>query len=134
MMIVFFFLVFMGTIRGLFGFLRTGQLRFFHYGMYVFLYILCLIPSKLWAIITLWNNDWGTSSRLVRYQNCLKALHALIWAVGLVIYIGIFFVKYLFVDKIKLTQSTSIAALVCLIFIIILVLHWNIWGILFLVP
>jgi len=63
MFIVFFFVVMMGAIRGLFGLFRTGDFRFLHYGIYVFLYILFLIPCKLFAIITLWNNDWGTSTR-----------------------------------------------------------------------
>lgn len=66
-----------------------------HYGIYVFLYILCLIPSKLWAIITLWNNDWGTSSRFQRYQNYIKAIHAIVWSIGFVIYIGVFLTIYL---------------------------------------
>jgi hyaluronan synthase len=67
MMIVFFFVILMGTLRGCLGLARTYQLRFLHYGIYVFYYILCLIPSKIWAIITLWNNDWGTSSRFKIY-------------------------------------------------------------------
>jgi len=89
----------MGTVRGMFGFFRTGQVQFFHYSMYVFLYILFLIPSKLWALVTLWNNEWGTSSRFIRYQNVLKAIHAIVWAIGLVLYLSVFFVKFMAFDK-----------------------------------
>lgn len=100
--VIFSFIIIMGTIRGMFGFFRTGQIQFFHYSMYVFLYILFLIPSKLWALVTLWNNEWGTSSRFIRYQNILKAMHAIVWAVGLILYLTAFLIKFLVFDKMKI--------------------------------
>lgn len=133
MMIVFFFVVLMGSIRGLFGFLRTGQLRFLHYGIYVFYYMTCLIPSKLWAIVTLWNNDWGTSSRFQRYQSFIKGIHAIVWSIALAIYISTFIIIYL-VDKQKVTPETAYGALGALCYIVFLIVHWNIWGNFFLIP
>jgi hypothetical protein len=124
----------MGTFRGIFGFLRTGKVQFFHYSMYVFLYILFLIPSKLWALITLWNNEWGTSSRFIRYQNVLKGIHAIVWAIGLTLYMAIFFIKFLVIDKSSIGLSTGIMALSCLIYTLFLTIHWNLWGTYFLVP
>ena len=132
-MIVFFFLVVMGTIRGFFGLLRTGQPRFMHYGIYVFLYITCLIPSKLWAIITLWNNDWGTSSRFLRYQTYIKSIHAIIWSIGFVAYILTFIIIYL-IDKQKVTIATAYGALGALSYIVFLIVQWNIWGKFCLIP
>jgi hyaluronan synthase len=133
MMIVFFFLVFMGTFRGFFGFLRTGQPRFLHYGIYVFLYILCLIPSKLWAILTLWNNDWGTSARLQRLGNYIKAIHAIVWSIGFVIYITVYFLIYMIQGQ-KITPVTLYGALGALGYIIFLMIHWRIWGYMVLIP
>jgi hypothetical protein len=132
-MIVFFFLVVMGTVRGFFGFLRTGQPRFMHYGIYVFLYITCLIPSKLWAIITLWNNDWGTSSRFQRYQSYIKAIHAIVWSIGFVAYIVTFIIIHL-IDKQKVTIATAYGALGALSYIFFLIVQWKIWGNFFLIP
>jgi len=57
-----------------------------------------------------------------------------VWTFGLVIYIGIFFVKYIFIDNYEPTKSTTIAALVCVAFILVLIVHWNIWGSYILVP
>jgi hypothetical protein len=126
-MIVFFFLVVMGVIRGLFGFFRTRDLRFMHYGIYVFLYISCLIPSKLWAIITLWNNDWGTSNRFQKHQNWINSIHAIVWSVSFVIYIGTYIVIN-FTSGQKISPLTAYGALGALCYIIILVVHWVIWG------
>lgn len=46
----------MGIVRGLIGVIRTRKLVYFYYTFYVVLYVLFLVPSKIWAILTLWNN------------------------------------------------------------------------------
>lgn len=56
MLIVFAFIVLMGTIRASFGLTRTCRFEFLHYSMYVFIYILFLIPCKLWGLLTVWNS------------------------------------------------------------------------------
>lgn len=134
LLVIYSFIIIMGTIRGCFGIIRTCKFQFFHYSIYVFLYILFLIPSKIWAFITLWNNQWGTSSRLVRYQNILKALHAIIWAVCLIVYFLIFFIKFLAFDKDSVELGTILMSSICSVYALALIIHWNIWGNLFLIP
>lgn len=101
LLVIYSFIIVMGTIRGMFGIIRTCRFQFLHYSVYVFLYILFLIPCKLWALLTLWNNEWGTSSRFVRYQNVLKAIHAIVWAVCITLYLLAFLVKFFAFDKEK---------------------------------
>lgn len=102
--------------------------------MYVFLYIFFLIPSKLWGFITVWNTEWGTSSRLARYSNILRAIHALIWAVFFSAFLIFFLCKFIFIDKMTIDTPTYAVAAGCLGFVLLLVLHWAIWGRGFLVP
>lgn len=128
LLIVFIFMVMMGTLRGLIGLARTGNLQFLHYSVYVFYYILFIIPCKLWAILTIWNNDWGTSSRLIRNKNIMKALHALVWAVVITIYYAIFFVKFLAFDKNSVNHFTLPVSSFWAAWVLILVFHWNTWG------
>jgi hypothetical protein len=102
--------------------------------MYVFLYIFFLIPSKLWAFITVWNTEWGTSSRFARYSNILKALHALVWAAVFSSFLIFFLCKFMFMDKMTINITTAAVAAGCLAYVILLALHWGTWGRGFKVP
>lgn len=52
-----------GFLRVLFSFIFTRDLRFIFFMFYGFLYIFGLLPSKLFAVATLWDVQWGTSPR-----------------------------------------------------------------------
>jgi hypothetical protein len=96
--------------------------------MYVFLYIFFLIPSKLWAFVTVWNTEWGTSSRFARYSNIFRAIHALIWAVVFSGFLIFFFCKFIFIDKMAVEAPTLYVAAGCLAYVLLLSLHWATWG------
>lgn len=96
--------------------------------MYVFLYVFFLIPSKLWAFATVWNTEWGTSSRFARYSNIFRALHAIVWAVFFTCFVIFFLCKFLFLDKMEINPLTGIVAAACLGYVLLLALHWAVWG------
>jgi hypothetical protein len=51
---------------------------------YSAIYMLFLVPTKLFAILTLWSTGWGTSVRSAVVNRWSQAIHAIIWAVGIV--------------------------------------------------
>jgi cellulose synthase/poly-beta-1,6-N-acetylglucosamine synthase-like glycosyltransferase len=52
--------LFFGFIRACYGAVLTRDVRFFQFISYGVLYILILLPLKLYAVGTLWNPTWGT--------------------------------------------------------------------------
>lgn len=76
----------MGILRAAIGCIRAQDPIYIYYSFYVVLYVLFLIPCKIYGLLTLWDNEWGTSARLGRAAPVLKAIHALIWAVLFSIY------------------------------------------------
>lgn len=114
----------MGVIRSIFAIIRTGRLVFLYYSFYVVLYVLFLIPSKMFALITVWNNDWGTSARLGRASPILKAIHAIIWALFFIgYYIGIG-VRHLVNNQQFKQVPTIYMFFACIGFMILLTIHW----------
>lgn len=82
--------VILGIVRIFYAFALTRKIKFFWYSWYTFLYMLFLLPCKLWAVLTLWDNDWGTSSRSVVVNRLSRAIHSLVWAFCLLgAYIGV---------------------------------------------
>jgi len=80
----------MGALRSGWGLLNTRRLEFVYYSFYSFVYMLFLVPTKLFAIATLWSNDWGTSVRSAVVNRLSRAVHALLWAVGIILaYLGV---------------------------------------------
>jgi len=67
-----------------------------HFGLYVFIYVFILIPSKLWAIATVWDNDWRTSNRYAKYHVLMKSAHVVVWLAFYFIHIGYYLSKYSF--------------------------------------
>lgn len=132
--IVIIMIILMGFIRGLIGVIRNCEEVYFYYAFYVILYALFLVPSKMFAMMTLWNNEWGTSSRLGRTSPICKAIHALIWAVFFIaFYIGIG-VKHL-VNGQKLTEpATKYMFFVCVGFMVFLAIHWQFYSRMTLLP
>ncbi|KAK9760391.1 hypothetical protein K7432_015626 [Basidiobolus ranarum] len=65
----------LGAVKGRFASILTGDCRFFFLPVYGALYVVGYIPAKLFALLTLYNNSWGTNARLfrnfTRYQNYL---------------------------------------------------------------
>lgn len=82
--------VLVGGIRAGWAILNTRRIEFVYYGFYSIVYMLFLVPTKLFAILTLWSNDWGTSVRSAMVNRWSRAIHAVVWAVGIVLaYLGV---------------------------------------------
>lgn len=73
-----------GGLRAAWALVNTLRSEFVYYGFYSVVYMLFLVPTKLFAILTLWSNDWGTSVRSAVVNRWSRAVHAVAWAVGVV--------------------------------------------------
>lgn len=116
--------VILGLVRISFAIALTREIKFLWYSWYTFLYMLFLLPCKLWAVLTLWDNDWGTSSRSVVVNRLSRAIHALVWAVCLTsAYVGVSI--WVAVDKHESVElATGIAALIVAGWLSFLFLSW----------
>jgi hyaluronan synthase len=116
--------VILGLVRISFAIALTRQFKFIWYSWYTFLYMLFLLPCKLFAVLTLWDNDWGTSSRSVVVNRLSRAIHALVWAVGITCaYVGVSI--WVAVDEHQSVQlATAIAALIVAGWLLLLFLGW----------
>ncbi|KAF9574997.1 Hyaluronan synthase 3 [Mortierella alpina] len=66
----------------------TGDKKFFFTTIYGFLYMLGYVPAKVFAALTLYDNSWGTSARLIRNFTQLQSYIAPVtW--GSVLFFGV---------------------------------------------
>lgn len=116
--------VILGLVRISFAIALTRQYKFIWYSWYTFLYMLFLLPCKLFAVVTLWDNDWGTSSRSVVVNRLSRAIHALVWAFCLTgSYVGVSI--WVAVDEHQSVQlATAIAALIVAGWLLLLLIGW----------
>lgn len=57
----------MGLLKCLYGVIKTKDIRFFFFYLYTFVYFFIIIPSKIAALITLWDMNWGTRIKKVNW-------------------------------------------------------------------
>ncbi len=67
------------VVRGLYAALVERSFRYLLFGLYGYLYYLCLLPMKVWAICTMCDNSWGTSMRRRRHFNVCILIPVLAW-------------------------------------------------------
>lgn len=77
----------MGALRSVFALLYTRKLKFIFNMFYGVVYLIGFIPAKIQAILFMWDNGWGTSSRLKKISKWNQKMIPLIWT--LIILIGI---------------------------------------------
>ena len=53
----------MGIIKSIYGVLMSNSYETGFYFMYVFIYVTTIFPAKLWALINIGDNSWGTVPR-----------------------------------------------------------------------
>ncbi|KAG0300436.1 Hyaluronan synthase 3 [Dissophora globulifera] len=81
--------VFVGIMKTAYAVRITKDKKFFFTTVYGLLYMLGYVPAKIFAALTLYDNSWGTSARLIRNFTQLHSYIAPVtWA--LVLFIGIF--------------------------------------------
>jgi hyaluronan synthase len=79
-----------GTIKTLYSILIYRNFEHIFYSLYSIIYITIVFPAKLWALISLTDNSWGTSSRKIMSYNIGFDLSILIlWNLSL--FSGIFY-------------------------------------------
>ncbi|KAF9911769.1 Hyaluronan synthase 3 [Linnemannia zychae] len=61
-----FSIMFVGLMKTAYAVKVTGEKKFFFTTIYGFLYMLGYVPAKVFAALTLYDNSWGTSARLIR--------------------------------------------------------------------
>ncbi|KAI9237927.1 MAG: hyaluronan synthase 3, partial [Podila humilis] len=59
-------IAFVGSLKTCYALRVTGDKKFFFTTVYGFLYMLGYVPAKIFAALTLYDNSWGTSARLIR--------------------------------------------------------------------
>jgi len=52
-----------GLIKGIYGIIISKNFEHIFYMTYTFIYLTCIIPARIWALLTLRSNTWGTSPR-----------------------------------------------------------------------
>lgn len=79
-----------GTIKTLYSILIYKNFEHIFYSLYSIIYLTIVFPAKLWALISLTDNSWGTSSRKIMSYNIGLDLSILIlWNISL--FTGIFY-------------------------------------------
>lgn len=53
----------LGLIKSIYGYIRTKNLEILFYFLYTLIYISIVFPAKIFALLNLNDNSWGTSSR-----------------------------------------------------------------------
>ncbi|KAF9361475.1 ATP-dependent RNA helicase [Mortierella sp. AD094] len=82
-------IVFVGIMKTAYAVRVTGDKKFFFTTVYGFLYMLGYVPAKIYAALTLYDNSWGTSARLIRNFTRLQSYIAPVtW--GLILFVGVF--------------------------------------------
>ncbi|KAK3807973.1 MAG: hypothetical protein JOS17DRAFT_845549 [Linnemannia elongata] len=81
--------VFVGMLKTAFAVRVTGDKKFFFSTVYGFLYMLGYVPAQIFAALTLYDNSWDTSARLIRNFTQLQNYIAQVtWAS--ILFFGIF--------------------------------------------
>ncbi|KAG0228149.1 Hyaluronan synthase 3 [Actinomortierella wolfii] len=81
-------IAFVGLLKTSYALRITGDKKFLFTTIYGFLYMMGYVPAKIFAALTLYDNSWGTSARLIRNFTRLQNYIAPV-AWGLVLGIGI---------------------------------------------
>ncbi|KAG9326287.1 hypothetical protein KVV02_004024, partial [Mortierella alpina] len=77
-----------GVMKTAYAVKLTGDKKFFFTTIYGFLYMLGYVPAKVFAALTLYDNSWGTSARLIRNFTQLQSYIAPVtW--GSILFFGV---------------------------------------------
>lgn len=52
-----------GSLKSIYGVIKSGKFGFLYFYLYSFVYYFVIIPSKLSALVTLWDMQWGTRGK-----------------------------------------------------------------------
>lgn len=115
----FFILIFMNVLKGVYASIIEKNPMYVLYSLYGYIYIMLIIPSKIYAGLTLSDTSWGTSSRKtildsINYGNIVMCL----WCMSL---ISIILYQILVSNKTldNIISLSFIVSYICISFIMI---------------
>jgi hyaluronan synthase len=77
-------LLILGTIKSFYGCIMSNNFENMFYLLYVVSYLTIVFPAKIWALINLNDNSWGTSSRKILNNNfSVDILVPVVWNITL---------------------------------------------------
>jgi hyaluronan synthase len=77
-------ILFIGLIKSMYSIINNKNFEHIFYSLYSFVYITIVFPAKLWALININDNSWGTSHRkIISYSAGLDLSILLLWNVSL---------------------------------------------------
>ncbi|KAI9236977.1 MAG: hypothetical protein BYD32DRAFT_5980 [Podila humilis] len=99
-------IAFVGLMKTAYAFRITGDKKFFFTAVYGFLYIIGYVPAKIVAALTLYDNSWGTSARLIRnYTQLQNYIAPVTW--GTTLFLGILRHSARYWEHTPLTEGLS---------------------------
>ncbi|ORX84397.1 hypothetical protein BCR32DRAFT_230492 [Anaeromyces robustus] len=105
----------MGAFRSLFALIYTRKFKFVFNIFYGVVYLIGFIPAKIQALLFLWDNGWGTSSRLKKISNWNQKLIPILWVIVLIVGIVINIRRFIVSDteKFEIYHIIGLIILVC---------------------
>jgi hyaluronan synthase len=74
-----------GLVKSIYGYILSKNPENLLYFLYGIVYVCIVFPAKLWSIINIYDNSWGTSSRKILNQDIsIDILAIIIWNVILI--------------------------------------------------
>ncbi|KAF9361458.1 Hyaluronan synthase 3 [Mortierella sp. AD094] len=112
---------FVGMIKTAYAVKVTGEKKFFFTTTYGFLYLVGYVPAKIFAALTLYDNSWGTSARLIRnFTQLQNYIAPVTW--GTILFFGVINNPSRYFQKIAqvegqapplLSDATIVTAMAC---------------------
>ena len=111
----------LGVIKSVYGYIRSKNAENLFYGTYTLLYVCVVFPGKIWALININDNSWGTSTRKIMNNDISNDIVVpIIWNVvlltGLVINIT-------HINEYKGILYVFVPGIVWLIYFIVLIIY-----------
>lgn len=79
----------LGVVKSIYGSVTSGRYENMFYFLYSFVYITSVFPAKIWALINISDNSWGTSSRkILSHDVSFDIIVPILWNLILVTGLG----------------------------------------------
>ncbi|KAF9131796.1 Hyaluronan synthase 3 [Mortierella sp. GBA39] len=99
-------IVFVGMLKTAYAIRITGDKKFFFTTIYGLLYMLGYVPAKIFAALTLYDNSWGTSARLIRnFTQLQNYIAPVTW--GSILFLGVFHNPSRYTQHVPLAEGQS---------------------------
>lgn len=109
----------MGGLRTIYALLYTKKLKFLFNIFYGVVYLIGFIPAKIQALLFLWDNGWGTSSRLKKISKWNQKMIPILWIIVLIVGIVINIRRFILSDteKFEIHHIIGLIILICTLLI-----------------